>query len=150
MTAREVAEATGLGLREARRALEREFDEPFALLDGGARGWIRLRREIRRQGLRATRGSRFFHILGANDKGVAVRRLSGWFRRAMGAGVRTVGLGDSPNDLGLLRAVDMPILVARPGRRYDAETFAAVPGVRRAGGIGPEGWDRAVRNLLRR
>lgn len=149
MSAREVAEATGLELHEARRALQREFDEPFVIQDGGARAWPRLRGEIRRQGLRATRGSRFFHILGANDKGAAVRRLSGWFRRVMGARVRTVGLGDSPNDIALLRAVDIPILVARPGGRYDAETLAAVPRVRRAGGVGPEGWDRAVRDLLR-
>ncbi len=149
MSPHQVAEATGLRLPEARRALQREFDEPFVIQGGGARAWARLRGEIRRQGLQATRGSRFFHILGTNDKGAAVRRLSGWFRRAAGAGVRTVGLGDSPNDVALLRAVDLPILVARPGGRYDAETLAAVPRVRRAGGIGPEGWDRAVRDLLR-
>ena len=150
MTAGDVASATGLTLGEARRALRREYDEPFLILDGGARAWPRLRREIRREGLRATRGSRFFHILGANDKGVAVRHLIRWFRRARGARARTVGLGDSPNDVALLRAVDIPILVARPGGRYDSETLAAVPGVRRAGGVGPQGWDRAVRALLRK
>lgn len=150
MSAREVAGATGLELREARRALEREFDEPFVILDGEARAWPRLRREIRREGLRATRGSRFFHVLGRNDKGVAVRRLSGWFRRALGSRVRTVGLGDSPNDIALLRAVDISILVARPGGWYDLETLAAVPHARRAGGVGPVGWDRAVRKLLSR
>ncbi len=150
MTVGQVAAATGLGLREARRALRREYDEPFLILDSGVRAWPRLRGEIRREGLQATRSSRFFHILGANDKGVAVRHLIRWFRRALGTRVRTVGLGDSPNDVALLRAVDIPILVARPGGRYDSETLAAVPGVRRAGGVGPQGWDRAVRNLLRR
>jgi mannosyl-3-phosphoglycerate phosphatase len=148
MTTGQVAAATGLGLGEARRALRREYDEPFLILDRGTRAWACLRGEIRREGLRATRGSRFFHILGANDKGVAVRHLMGWFRRARGTPLRTVGLGDSPNDIALLRAVDIPILVARPGGRYDSETLAAVPGIRRAGGVGPQGWDRAVRALL--
>jgi mannosyl-3-phosphoglycerate phosphatase len=148
MSAAEVAAATGLGLVEARRALRREYDEPFLILDSGARAWPHLREAIRRQGLEATRGSRFFHILGANDKGVAARHLTRWFRQAQRARVRTVGLGDSPNDIAMLRAVDVPILVARPDGRYDSETLAAVPGIRRAGGVGPRGWDRAVRGLL--
>jgi len=148
MSVREVAERTGLKWVAVRRARRREFDEAFVILDGGGGAWPRLRPEIRRLGLRATRGSRFFHIMGANDKGMAVRRLAAWFRRAEGGRVRTVSLGDSPNDIPMLRAVDFPVLVARPGGRYDPETSAAVPTARRAGGIGPEGWNRAVLRLL--
>lgn len=148
MSAREVVELTGLGLPGAGQALKREYDEPFVILKGDSRAWPRLRREIHREGLRATRGSRFFHILGANDKGTAVRRLMTWFRRSMGPKVRAVGLGDSPNDITLLRGVDLPILVARPNGRYDPETLAAVPHARRAGGVGPAGWTRAVERLL--
>jgi mannosyl-3-phosphoglycerate phosphatase len=147
MSAREVAERAGLAPLAARRAHQREFDEPFVILQGGAQAWPRLRAEIRRLGFRATRGSRFFHIMGANDKGVAVRRLAAWFRRT-GGGVRTVGLGDSPNDIPLLRAVNLPILVARPGGHYDPETLLALRNARRAGGIGPEGWNRAVLRVL--
>jgi mannosyl-3-phosphoglycerate phosphatase len=143
-----VAERTDMTLREARRARQREFDEPFILVDGSGRGAARLRLEIRRQGFDQTRGSRFFHILGKNDKGAAVRKLTGWYQRARGASVHAAGLGDSPNDIAMLRAVDVPILVARPGGRYDRETLAAVPRARRAGGVGPEGWNRAVLRLL--
>jgi mannosyl-3-phosphoglycerate phosphatase len=148
MPAREVAERTGLELTGARRARRREFDEAFIILDGDRRAWPRLRAEIRWLGLRTTRGSRFFHIMGANDKGMAVRRLAAWFRRVEGGRVRTVGLGDSPNDVPMLRAVDFPLLVARPGGRYDLATSAAVPTARRAGAIGPKGWNRAVLRLL--
>ena len=149
MPVREIAERTGLELTAARRARRREFDEPFIILDGTRRAWPRLRAEIRRLGLRATRGSRFFHIMGANDKGVTVRRLRTWFERLSGSPVRAVGLGDSPNDIPMLRAVTVPVLVARPGGRYDSETSEAVPTARRAGGIGPQGWNRAVLCLLR-
>ncbi len=149
MGAQEVALRTGLSLLEARRARKREFDEPFVILDGGTRAWIRLARAIQREGLRATRGSRFFHIHGRRDKGEAVRKLTAWFREAQEQGLRTAGLGDSPNDIPLLRAVDLPFLVARPGGRYDAETLRAVPGIKRAGGVGPEGWNRAVLKLLK-
>ena len=149
MPVREIAERTGLELTAARRARRREFDEPFIILDGTRRAWPRLRAEIRRLGLRATRGSRFFHIMGANNKGVTVRRLRTWFERLSGSPVRAVGLGDSPNDIPMLRAVTVPVLVARPGGRYDSETSEAVPTARRAGGIGPQGWNRAVLCLLR-
>jgi len=148
MTAREVAERAGLAPVAARRAHQREFDEPFVILQGGAQAWPRLRREIRKLGLGATRGSRFHHILGANDKGAAVRQLSTWFRLAHGPQVRTLGLGDSPNDVPLLRAVDSPILVARPGGRYDRETLSSVPHAQRAGAVGPAGWNRAVLRVL--
>jgi mannosyl-3-phosphoglycerate phosphatase len=150
MEAREVAGLTGLSLREARLAMQREFDEPFVLREEARAAWPRLRRAIRDQGLRATRGGRFFHILGRNDKGAAVRKLKTWFRRLGRGPIRAVGLGDSPNDVALLRAVDVPILVARPGGRYDRETLAAVPRARRAGGVGPAGWNRAVLKLLGR
>ena len=147
MNSREVAERTGLALDDARRALRRQYDEPFVILNETARVWSRLRKEIARKGLGTTRGSRFFHITGKTDKGVAVARLAGWFHRAFGPSSRTAGLGDSPSDIPLLKAVDQPILVARPGNRYDAETLAAVPRVQRAGGVGPAGWNRAVLRL---
>jgi mannosyl-3-phosphoglycerate phosphatase len=150
MSPREVARRAGMEMASARRAQQREFDEPFLILDDGTTAWRKLCREIGRRGLVATRGSRFFHILGKNDKGAAVRLLLEWFRRMKGPEVRAVGLGDSPNDIALLRAVDVPILVARPGGHYDKETLTAVPRTRRAGGIGPDGWNRAVRKLFGR
>jgi|SRR5579863_154278 len=165
MSATEVVELTGLRPSEARAALRRQYDEPFVILDRRADAWPRLSREIRRLGFEATRGTRLFHITGRSDKGAAILRLIKWFRRtarssrvrsasakaATGLAARlgvTVGLGDSPNDIPLLRAVDLPVIVAGAGGRYDAETLAAVPRVRRAGGAGPVGWNRAILELL--
>lgn len=148
MRAAEVAVLAGLSLDQARAARQREFDEPFVIQGGDAQAWPRLQTEIQRLGFHCTRGSRFFHILGSHNKGEAAAQLTAWFRQARGPILRTVGFGDSPNDIPLLRVVDMPILVARPGGRYDVETLAAVPRVRRAGGVGPEGWNRAVLKLL--
>ena len=150
MSAREVSRLTGLRPTQARHALRREYDEPFLVLDQDADAWSRLRAEIRRMGFQGTRGSRLFHILGSSDKGAAVRRLLGWFRRMQGGDVTSAGLGDSSNDIPLLRAVDFPILVAQRGGRYDPETLAAVPRAERAGGVGPVGWNRAVLGLCER
>lgn len=166
MSVPEVVDLTGLRLGEARAARRRQYDEPFVILGRRADDWPRLNLEIRRLGFDATRGTRLFHITGRSDKGAAILRLIKWFRRAARASSAvgragsaagevaatrpglTVGLGDSPNDIPLLSAVDLPIIVAGAGGRYDAETFAAVPRVRRAGGVGPVGWNRSILELL--
>jgi mannosyl-3-phosphoglycerate phosphatase len=148
MSTREIAERTGLSATQARRARQREFDEPFVVLSGGSKAATKLKQGITLGGYQMTRGSRFFHILGKNDKGAAVNELMACFRRAYKTRIQSVGLGDSPNDVPLLRAVDLPILVARPSGRYDTEVLGAVPRVARAGGVGPVGWNQALFRLL--
>jgi mannosyl-3-phosphoglycerate phosphatase len=148
MSAREISKLTGLKLAHARLARLREYDEPFLLEGADRHAWSRLRQEILRSRLTATRGTRFYHISGAGDKGRAVRLLIRWFRSAYGNGLHTVGLGDNPIDIPLLRQVDVPILVPVPGKRYDPETLKAVQGLQRAGRAGPFGWNRAVLSVL--
>ncbi len=149
MSTQEISKLTGLGTQAADRARRREYDEPFVILYGDTRAWSRLRAEIRRRGLQAIRGGRLFHILGASDKGTAVRRVTGWYRRLNHRRVFSAGLGDSPNDIPMLRAVDVPILVSRPDGQHDLETLAAVPHSQNGRGAGPEGWNRAVLDLLK-
>lgn len=140
MSDAEVAEATGLSLEEARLARQRDFDEPFEILEGS--GTERLLGEIEREGMRWTAGGRFHHILGESDKGSAVRALAALFRRQSGgAAVTTVGLGDAPNDASFLTEVDLPIVVASP--RADA-VRALVPGASLTPRPGPAGWNEAV------
>lgn len=141
MTDQAVASATGLPIDEARRARQREFDEPFTVIDSA--GTDALLAAVTRQGKRWTAGGRFHHITGG-DKGMAVQVLTGLYRRHLGA-LTTVGLGDAPNDAELLRAVDIPIIVSSPV----AETLARlVPNARVTGAPGPVGWNEAVLQLL--
>jgi predicted mannosyl-3-phosphoglycerate phosphatase (HAD superfamily) len=51
----------------------------------------------------------------------------------------TVGLGDSENDFKMLDKVDRPYLVMRMDRTYASDKYF------KAGGIGPSGWNLAVR-----
>ena len=142
MSDEEVAGATGLDLDEARLAREREFDEPFVVLDAGRAD--ALLSAIEREGKRWTRGGRFYHITGANDKAGAVSRLLALYRRHFRT-ARTVGLGDAPNDASFLRVVDVAILVASP--RLD-QLRALVPEGRPTALPGPAGWNGAVLSLL--
>lgn len=148
MTAEAVAAECGLTLDQALLARLREYDEPFLLESASAEGLERLSVRARQLGLRVTRGGRFFHLAGDNDKGHAVRVLNDFFQRQRGEH-HTVGLGDSLNDLPMLQAVDSPILVQRPDRSYDSDVVRELPGVCLADGVGPIGWNNAVAEILR-
>lgn len=111
MTLEEVAGRTGLPLEGATLAAQREYDEPFVLLDAGKEG--ALGAAIERRGLHWSRGGRFHHIFGHLGKGAAVARLMAFYRRN-GAAAASIGLGDAPNDAGLLEAVDQAVIVRTP------------------------------------
>ncbi|HUK56580.1 MAG TPA: HAD-IIB family hydrolase [Nitrospiria bacterium] len=144
MNAEEVASQTGLPLNEAERARAREYDEPF-IIEGTPEQRQAVLSRIESKGFRWTKGGRFPHLTGNNDKGRAVAILSEIYRRQYGA-ILTVGLGDSLNDLPMLAGVDRPVLVRRPDGSY--EDAIALPGLVRADGIGPAGWNKAVLKIL--
>ncbi|NOZ26177.1 MAG: HAD-IIB family hydrolase [Nitrospirae bacterium] len=142
MTVEEIVSLTGLSPEEARLSKERDFDEPFVIEDGTDED--RLRDAILSLGLNYTVG-KYYHLLGDNDKGKAVRILTELYRREFGD-IRTIALGDSPNDIPMLEAVDVAVIVQKPGGFHDGRIN--VPGVLRAKGVGPEGWNRVVKELV--
>jgi mannosyl-3-phosphoglycerate phosphatase len=146
LTIEEVARLTGLSLEEAARAKKREYDEPF-FLDDPATDLDTVREMAASAGLSITQG-RFFHLTGENDKGRAVRLVKDIYARTDGISPRSIGLGDSPNDLPLLENVDFPVLVQKPGGRY--EPSIRLNNLIFAPGEGPTGWSVAVRELVER
>lgn len=140
-----MARLTGLSPSGARRARQREFDEPFLLGDESQAGAVAAAAE--RRGLRLTRGERFFHLTGATDKGGALRVLVGLYE-AGGRRFTTVALGDSANDLSLLRAADRPIVIPRPGGRIEEALASALEEAECGPEPGPAGWNTAVLAVL--
>lgn len=138
MTPDEIVSLTGLRREEAAMSKEREFDEPFVLERSNDE--LRVFQEIEARGFRLTKG-RFYHILGNSDKGKAVSILSGLYRSQYDA-IVTVGIGDSPNDIPMLEAVDIPVLVQKADGTYDPGIDR--PEIAKARGIGPKGWNAFV------
>jgi mannosyl-3-phosphoglycerate phosphatase len=143
MTAAEVSALCGLGPELAEMAKRREFDEPFVVLDPERER--ELVAAIERAGKQFTRGGRFCHITGNNDKALALRRLLELYRR-LDPGLRTVGLGDGLNDARMLNAVDVAILIRSRG--ID-RLQAAVPQGKPTVLPGPAGWNEAITALMR-
>jgi mannosyl-3-phosphoglycerate phosphatase len=144
LTTQEVAALTGLAIDDAARARTREYDEPF-LIEGTAADRERVLEQIETRGFRWTRGSRFYHLTGPNDKGGAVRMLADLYRQQYGP-ILTAGLGDSFNDLPMLGAVDRPMLVRRHDSSYDPDVV--LDNLEFVDGIGPAGWNVSVLQLM--
>jgi mannosyl-3-phosphoglycerate phosphatase len=149
MTVEEIAERTGLSLKDAELAKQREYDEPFCFDESLVSGKT-VAVECERRGFHCTQGGRFYHLLKGTDKGKACRFLVDRYRqeyRTAGQPVVTIGLGDSLNDLPMLAIVDHPVLLQRPDRTYAAGV--TVPHLTLAHGIGPVGWNDAIMEFLR-
>ena len=143
MTASELSAESGLGLREAELAKQREYDEAFRITSDVPEE--ALLRSIRNRGLRCTRGGRYFHITGENDKGLAVVQLIDRFRRQLGNSIVSVGLGDGLNDADFLNVVDVPILIPSA---HLTELRKAVPRGAVARAPGPAGWNQALMDVM--
>lgn len=142
MTAGEVAAECGMSLEQARLAQEREYDEPFTILDPDRQDL--LLEAIYAAGKNAVRGGRFHHIVGGNDKAVATGRLIALYRR-VAPRVRTIGLGDGLNDAPFLNLVDVPILL--PSAHIERLRVAVPQGIL-APGPGPRGWNQALLQIV--
>jgi mannosyl-3-phosphoglycerate phosphatase len=145
MPAAEAAALVGLNLEQARAAQQREYGEAFFFTRGGV-SLPAFEAAAGRLGLRVTRGGRLYHLLAGNDKGRAVRLLTGLYKEKYGR-VTTIGVGDAPNDEPLLAEVDLAYQVARPDGSH---ARLDVPGIRRVAGIGPVGFSQAVVDGLAR
>lgn len=143
MTAADVMELTGLGMKETRLAMQREYDEPFLLDDLEALGEVI--DGLKRRGLRYTQGGRFHHAHGASDKGRAVEILKELYMNLYND-VTTIAIGDSANDIPMLDKVDFPVQVRKPSGNHEKDTLPN--NTLRTEQIGPAGWNEAILKLL--
>jgi mannosyl-3-phosphoglycerate phosphatase len=148
MTIDEISEITFLSQKEAKLAMMREFSEPFQVLGNFSKNdEIKLFELIKSKGLNVTRGGRFYHLMGNNDKGKAALYLANIYRRHFQKDILTIGLGDSRNDIPLLKNSDIPIAVQRPEGEYNPDLLSETDPYCSVG-IGPIGWNKGILKIL--
>ncbi len=149
MSPEEVAENTGLPLERARLARKRRASLPFLIKEESPLQEIDLDKActlLKKYNLSITRGGRFYHLitLGAS-KGSAIKMVLDHYTEISHAEpITSVGIGDSENDLSMLKSVGRPFLV----RRHDGtHLHSDLPGIVYTDNAGPAGFTEAISSL---
>ncbi len=145
LSSEEIAHLCGFSVAQAELAKQREYDEPFFLEDETAEDTIY--KMAAHSHLQITRGGRFYHLIGNNSKGKAVVLLKDIYKKKSRQ-LKTIALGDSLNDLPMLKAVDYPVLVQKVDGSYDPQV--KLKNLIKASSSGPSGWQEAIYKLVNR
>ncbi|NDL62647.1 mannosyl-3-phosphoglycerate phosphatase-related protein [Acerihabitans arboris] len=142
-----VGEWTGLAAQDALLAQRREASEAFIWRESDER--LREFADcLAAAALAVTQGGRFYHVMSAgSSKGAAVRQLLAHYRRRDGRQWQSIGLGDGPNDISLLEAVDYAVII----RGYSKTPVNVSPQQRyvyRTKAYGPEGWSEGMDHFI--
>jgi mannosyl-3-phosphoglycerate phosphatase len=149
MSIQEVAQWCGLSLADARLAKLREYDEPFRIVDSSPAAYNRLCSGLRRLRLRCFTHEAFHHATGVVDKTDSLRVVTALYRDEHASPILTIGLGNAASEIGLLRTVDVPLLV-QGGSPDEPRVARKVPNAEVVGAGGPEAWCDAILRLLDR
>ena len=145
MSLEEISQLTHLSQHDAQAAKQRLASEPIVWEDTPQKleqfGTV-----LKKHHLQLLTGGRFYHVLGDNmDKGKAVQFITNWYQKIEGFRRTSIAVGDSPNDLPMLEAADIPIVVQRADGSYMPHL---PPHTIRAPGRGPQGWNTALLTIL--
>lgn len=145
MTVNEVMDCTGLTEEAALKAMRRDATEPLLWRDSGA-ALNDFAQKLGAHHLQLLKGGRFYHVMAHCDKGDSVRYLLELYQNHFGAKLRSIALGDSQNDLKMLRAVDKAIIMPHPDGSYMND--AALTDAIRAPYPGAKGWRYGIEQAL--
>ncbi|MBW6462516.1 MAG: HAD-IIB family hydrolase [DPANN group archaeon] len=140
----ELSKETGLTKMDVMRAKKREYDFPFKILDPKDKAEIV--KIITAAGYKTSAGGRYQHLMGPNDKGHAVKILTDLFQKKYGNSltVKTIGFGDSENDISMLQNVNIPVLVKnREHKKPEIDFYVTYTELE-----GPKGWSATIEELL--
>ena len=136
---------TGLDSADAELALQRDYSEPIRWQDSEAQ-WQKFNEDLQAAGLQALKGGRFHHIMGPTNKGVAMSWLVSCLYPA-GAMPRVIALGDSGNDIAMLAAADIGVVV-RSAHHAPPEISSPKGDLVLTEQYGPAGWNETLLKLL--
>ncbi|PZD74675.1 Glucosyl-3-phosphoglycerate/mannosyl-3- phosphoglycerate phosphatase [Acaryochloris thomasi RCC1774] len=146
LSAETIAEMTGLSVPEATAAKQRSGSEPL-YWDDSESAYDAFVDALAELGLQTTQGGRFRHVMAKTDKGMALKWLLDRYRAVLPhLDWTVVALGDSPNDLPMLQAADIGVLIPNPHRaKFEIPN---IPHLVTPTQSGPVGWSEAIFSII--
>ena len=143
---KELSNYTGLTMEETIKSMDRQFSEPFIFLGEDEAKLPLLRQQAQSKGIKILKGGRFYHFVGINqNKGNAVKIMQKYLEELMDDKYISIGIGDSQNDLDMLKVVDIPILV----KKFDGSfENININKMLRSNLIGPAGFNEMILKIL--
>ncbi len=143
-TVDDIIQMTGLSKEQAERSMRRDYTEPLQWL-GNEEQRKQFYWHLYKQHIHFTEGGRFIHLMGHTNKGSATSWLAQQYEKHYGENVKVVALGDGKNDIDMLKAADIAVVVKSPIN--DAPIFDH-PCKIITKKTGPSGWSEAIHQLF--
>lgn len=141
----QVAELTGLSLAKAHRAQSRFATEPILWADTQSRRH-EFEAGLAAEGIRVLTGGRFIHLMGPADKADGLKSVCALYQKAQpDVEWVVVALGDSANDLAMLEAADIAVVIPHTD---GAHISPNAPRVVHAPFPSSRGWNEALLTIL--
>jgi mannosyl-3-phosphoglycerate phosphatase len=142
LTIEEVARELGVPTVEAQLAKLREYTELFRIVDEKDSTRSHLFKVLRRRGLRCWRTGRHQLVTATPDRAESLRILKAIWKQAWGVPL-VVGFGDSEDDVGWLRHVDVAVVVQGEHAGV-SRVLAKLPTAHVTRSPGRQGWSEAI------
>lgn len=152
MTIAEAAETFAVSLPEARLMKLREYSELVALQNGHQTTRARLLRAVRAAGLYSEPSLRYApyeYASSVADRTLALQAVHGLLR-GRNHRLATIGIGSTTDDLPVLRAADVSLIVQPAHASEHSHLAPQVPLARMVTRPGLLGWSEALRSALTR
>jgi len=141
-----LCQLTGLNLKDAKRAKQRQYAEPLHWLGDETSKRIFIDHLIN-LGANVVQGGRFIHVGDYCDKGQALIWLAERYREQFpNYSISTVALGDGENDTPMLEAADIAVQIRSPV--HDFPALYRQYRTMKTKLFGPEGWAEAINKLI--
>lgn len=146
-TAEQVADRTGLSLQGAKLAKTRRFSEP-GLWTGDAQMFGEFCRLLGQDGLVVQQGGRFISLSYGGNKADRMAEVKKRYE-ANQRGCFSIALGDAGNDVAMLEAADLGVIIPNPTHKGIPNLPGEDTGsIIRAASAGPVGWNETIKSIL--
>ena len=113
----DLADLSGLSIENLKDIKKRDFSE-LIVWDSSKKNLNKFKMLLNKKDLSLLEGARFLHLKGRGDKGIAIHKLLKFMKSSKINVNKTISLGDSINDIPMLRRTDFSCIIKLPNKNY--------------------------------